>query len=369
MTETADVCIIGGGIAGLSLASALTSSDRAKLRVVLVEAEHSLAYHTSSRSARQLIPSYGPEPIQQLTRRTLHLIHELEQELPSPVLSPRSFMLIGSENDVAARASGAMTRIPWEEAVRLCPPIEPAGAGPAGYEAAGLDTTAVGCNTDVLLEHHRSAAEAGGTTIITGARVHSVQRLRTAWEVGAGAHAIHAAVVVNAAGAWADELAVLSGVATQGMRPYRRTAAVVTAGNIPGPDSPMVAAADDSFYFRRDDDGLLISPAETVPSVPEDAQPRPEDLEALTARLAVLTSLGIGTVQRAWTGLRTQVADGLPVVGFDTEAEGFFWLAGQGGYGFQTSSAIAELAAGLITGTGTGSGNGAALASTLAATR
>lgn len=368
MAETADVIIVGGGIAGLSLASALTADDRAKLRVILVEAEHSLAYHTSSRSARQLIPSYGPEVVQRLTDRTLRLIREAEQDLPAPVLTPRSFLLVGSEENVAGRASGAMERISWDDAVRLCPQIGPA-AGAAGYDAAGLDTTAVGCNTDLLLDHHRSRAEAGGTQILTGARVHSVQRLRTAWEVGAGAQAVHAAVVVNAAGAWADELAVLSGVATQGLRPYRRTAAVTAAGRAPAPDSPMVAAADDSFYFRRDDDGLLISPAESVPSVPEDAQPRPEDLEALISRLNGLTTLDIGTVLRAWTGLRTQVADGLPVVGFDPEAEGFFWLAGQGGYGFQTSSAIAELAAGLITGTGAGNGAGHPVAAALAAGR
>ena len=368
MAETADVVIIGGGIAGLSLASALTSDDRAGMRIILIEAEHSLAYHTSSRSARQLIPSYGPEVIQQLTRETLRLIRELEQNLPAPVLSPRSFMLVGSENDVAARASGAMERIPWKEAVRLCPAIAPA-ADQQGYDAAGLDKTAVGCNTDLLLDHHRTRAEGGGARILTGARVHSVQRLRSSWEVGAGPHAVHAAVVVNAAGAWADELAVLSGVATQGMRPYRRTAAVVAASNMPAPDSPMVAAADDTFYFRRDDDGLLISPAEAVPSVPEDAQPRPEDLEALISRLDVMTTLGVEHVMRAWTGLRTQVADGLPVVGFDPEADGFFWLAGQGGYGFQTSSGIAELAAGLITGTGAGPGAGQMMAGALAAGR
>lgn len=368
MAETADVVIVGGGIAGLSLASALTSNTRARLRVVILEAEHSLAYHTSSRSARQLIPSYGPEVIRRLTDRTLNLLRELEGGLSSPVLSPRSFMLIGSEETVAARASGAMERIPWEEAVRLCPQIAPASDA-HGYDAAGLDTTSVGCNTDVLLEHHRERATAGGTRILTGARVHSVQQLRTAWEVGAGPHAVHAAVVVNAAGAWADELAVLSGVATQGLRPYRRTAAVVAARNMPAPDSPMVAAADDSFYFRRDDGGVLISPAESVPSVPEDAQPRPEDLEALISRLGSVTGLEIEHVLRAWTGLRTQVADGLPVVGFDPEAEGFFWLAGQGGYGFQTSSAIAELAAGLISGAGPGSGGGQAIAAALAADR
>lgn len=345
MALTADVLIIGGGIAGLSLASALASEEDRDLNVVLVEAEHTLAYHTSSRSARQLIPSYGPPEVQELTNRTLQMIRDFEQELPEPILVPRGFLLVGSEDDVVARSSGAMERISMDEAVRLCPQI-----APAGFQSAGIDTTAVGCNTDALLEYHRTVAEAGGTTILTGARVHSVQRLRTGWEVGADAQAVHAAVVVNAAGAWADELAVLSGVATQGLRPYRRTAVVVNADNPPSPEAPMVAAADDTFYFRRDDDGVLISPAESEPSLPEDAQPRPEDVAALVARLNAATTLGIDSVRRAWTGLRTQAAHGLPLVGFDPEAEGFFWLAGQGGYGFQTSSGIAELAAHLITG-------------------
>jgi glycine/D-amino acid oxidase-like deaminating enzyme len=110
----------------------------------------------------------------------------------------------------------------------------------------------------------------------------------------------------------------------------------------------MVAAADDSFYFRRDGEQVLISPSEHEPSGPEDAQPHPGDIERLVARLNTLTTLGIQGVRTSWTGLRTEAADGVPVVGFDAEATGFFWLAGQGGYGFQTSSGIAELAAGLI---------------------
>jgi glycine/D-amino acid oxidase-like deaminating enzyme len=109
-----------------------------------------------------------------------------------------------------------------------------------------------------------------------------------------------------------------------------------------------VAAADDSFYFRPKNGQVLISPAEHVPSGPEDARPYPGDIERLVARLNAITTLGIRNVHTAWTGLRTEAADGVPVAGFDAEATGFFWLAGQGGYGFQTSSAIAELAARLI---------------------
>lgn len=110
----------------------------------------------------------------------------------------------------------------------------------------------------------------------------------------------------------------------------------------------MVAAADESFYFRKEGQDVLISPSESVPSGPEDAKPYPGDVEALVARLNAVTTMGIRSVKSAWTGLRTEAADGVPVVGFDAEATGFFWLAGQGGYGFQTSSGIAELAAELI---------------------
>jgi glycine/D-amino acid oxidase-like deaminating enzyme len=236
-----------------------------------------------------------------------------------------------------------MHRITHAEALELCPALVP-----DSFSAAGLDTGSFACNAPVLLEDHRRRAEAGGVDIITGARVHSAQRLGTGWELGAGQEAFQAAVVVNAAGAWADELAVLSGVEKLGLQPYRRTAAIVDVGNPLPADCPMVAAADDSFYFRPDDGQVLISPAEHVPSGPEDARPYPGDIERLVTRLNSITTLGIRDVRKAWTGLRTEAADGVPVVGFDAEATGFFWLAGQGGYGFQTSSGIAELAAGLI---------------------
>ncbi|MDQ1624319.1 MAG: D-arginine dehydrogenase [Actinomycetota bacterium] len=339
MSATYDVVIVGGGIAGLSLASALAG----KCSVVLLEAEHSLAYHTSARSARQLIPSYGPPAVQELTVRTLELLAASDAELPVPVLSPRSFMLIGDEATVRREASGHMHRISHAEAMELCPVLLP-----GSFSAAGLDTGSFGCNAPVLLADHRQRAEAGGVDILTGARVHSAQRLGSGWELGAGQEAFRAAVVVNAAGAWADELAALSGVERLGLQPYRRTAAIVDVERPLPAGSPMVAAADDTFYFRRDGEQVLISPAESVPSVPEDARPFPGDVEALITRLNTITTLGIRGVRKAWTGLRTEAADGVPVVGFDAEAPGFFWLAGQGGYGFQTSSGIAELAAGLI---------------------
>jgi D-arginine dehydrogenase len=342
-----DVLIVGGGIAGLSLASALAGS----CSVALVEAEQELAYHTSSRSARQLIPSFGPEVVQELTVRTLELMAARDAQLPEPVLTPRSFMLIGTEDSVRAEASGNMSAITHDRALELCPALVP-----GAFSAAGLDTGSFGCNAPLLLADHRLRAEAAGADIITGARVYSAQRLGSGWEIGAGQEAFEAGVLVNAAGAWADELAVISGVEKLGLQPYRRTAAIVDVDHPLPANSPMVAAADHTFYFRREGTEVLISPSETVPSGPEDARPRPGDIERLIVKLNQLTTLGIRAVRSAWTGLRTEAADGVPVAGFDAEAPGFYWLAGQGGYGFQTSSAMAELAAAQIL-AGQGAGN------------
>ncbi|WP_394250053.1 NAD(P)/FAD-dependent oxidoreductase [Arthrobacter pityocampae] len=336
-----DVLIIGGGIAGLSLASALAPFSS----VVLVESEPTLGYHTSSRSARQLIPSYGPVPVLDLTRRTLDLLDGVQSSTGLPLTVPRSFVLVGSEAGVDAQASATMRRLTHAEALELCPQLRP-----GAFAAAAIDTDCVGTDTDLLLEYHRRSASDDGVIILTGAPVTAACYDGATWSIRAGHRAITAEVVVDAAGAWADGVAGLCGVAPQGLVPLRRTAAIVAADNAPPVGSPMVAAADDSFYYRPDADGVLISPSESEPAEPGDAQPRPGDVERLIDRLGAVTTLGITTVRRSWTGLRTQRESGVPVVGFDPDQPGFFWLAGQGGYGFQTSSGIAELATVLLTG-------------------
>ncbi|MET4061582.1 D-arginine dehydrogenase [Arthrobacter sp. UYP6] len=351
-----DVLIIGGGIAGLSLGSALAG----RTSVLLVEAEETLGFHTSSRSARQLIPSYGPPVIQDLTVRTLAMIRALEVHLPEPVLTARSFLLVGSEETVRDRASGHMHPITEAQLQALAPELKP-----GCFAAAGLDTTSVACNTDALMEyHHRRILDRGGR-IRTASPVRSaVFEAGTAetgpgapaadctgsWVSAAGDTSIRSRVVVNAAGAWADQLADLYSARPRGLQPYRRTAAVVDVQHPLAEDAPMVADADESFYYRPEGRQVLISPSESIPSAPMDAQPQADDVAALVTRVNALTTLGITGVARSWTGLRTQAADGLPVVGYDDVVPGFFWLAGQGGYGFQTSSGIAELGAALLLG-------------------
>ena len=341
-----DILVVGGGIAGLSLASALAG----RTSVLVAEAEPTLGFHTSSRSARQLIPTYGPAVIQDLTVRTLALIRALEVHLPAPVLTPRSFLLVGSEETVRDRASGHMHPIPPAQMMALAPELKP-----EHFPAAGLDTTSVACDTDALMEYHRQRILDRGGQILTGARVHGA-RFESGtdnagrWVTEAGREHITSRVVVNAAGAWADQLAALYSVRSRGLQPYRRTAAVVDVEHPLSGDAPMVADADETFYYRAEGQQVLISPSESVPSEPMDARPHAREVAALVELVNSVTTLGITHVVRSWTGLRTQAADGLPVVGYDDVVPGFFWLAGQGGYGFQTSSGMAELAAAMLLG-------------------
>ncbi|MCQ2001835.1 NAD(P)/FAD-dependent oxidoreductase [Arthrobacter zhaoxinii] len=359
-----DILVIGGGIAGLSLAAEVASrlaaagqtaspqsaSPQARGSsggVVLVEAEPTLGYHTSSRSARQLIPSYGPPVIRDLTVRTLALIRAAEAELPEPILAPRSFLLIGDEEPVRDRASAHMHPVMPAEALGLAPELRP-----EAFRAAGLDTTSVACNTDALLDYHRERLTAAGGRIITGQRVQAARRTgspgRQRWEAAADGMRFEAPVVVNAAGAWADIVAETFGVRPQGLTPYRRTAAVVDVERPLDAGAPMVADACDRFYYRPEGRQVLISPSEREPSAAEDSRPRDTEVQALVELVNSVTTMGITGVARAWTGLRTETPDGLPAVGWDPAVPGFFWLVGQGGYGFQTSSAIAELAAGIL---------------------
>lgn len=346
MDPVYDVLIIGGGIAGLSLASELADRRGSGAGVVLVEAEPALAHHTSGRSAEQLIPSYGPAPVRELTGITVARLLDPRPAPPRPLAWPARMVQIGTQEQLRAGTALGSRELSRAELLELCPEL---ACSPADVVEAGrLDDSSVRTDAAALVAWHRDQASAAGVRILTGAPVTGADPVGEGWQVHAGTHRFRTRRVVDAAGAWADEVAAMFGASRLDLQPLRRTAALVRLAKPLPADHTMVVAADHDWYYRRAGDGALISPAEAVPSEPCDAQPVPEEVEDLVARLNTLTSLGINGIDRAWTGLRTEAPDGVPVCGADPDVPGLVWLAGQSGYGFQTSTAMARAAADVL---------------------
>jgi len=216
------------------------------------------------------------------------------------------------------------------------------------FRAGLLDRHAVDMDVAALHQAFVRGMRDGGATIRTGAPVEALSRTKGRWLVKAGGHLISAPVVVNAAGAWCDVVAAVAGVEPVGLAPMRRTAFMVP-GRREWSGWPAVVDIDQDWYFKPDGEQILCSPAEEEPSMPCDARPEELDIALAIDRINRATTLGIRTVRSAWTGLRSFVSDRSMVIGFDCVAEGFFWLAGQGGTGIQTAPAAGRLASSLIT--------------------
>lgn len=322
-----DVLVIGGGIAGVSIACELA----ADADVLLVEAEPELARHTTGRSAAVFAPSYGGPVVREFTLAS-------EQLFGDGILTPHPALWIAVDDDGVDQL-GDMDAEPLttQQAVELCRVLRPP-------LAAAIDRTAQ--DIDVMALHARyvrGLRERGGE-IRTATPVTDLRRDGDGWVAGD----LKADVVVNAAGAWADQVAARAGVPTIGLQPKRRTAVLVEAEADPA--WPLVADAAGSFYFRQESGGLLISPADETPSDPCDAKPDDVDVALAIDRVNAATTLGLRTVRTAWAGLRSFVADGEPVVGVWPDHPGFVFFAGQGGYGIQMAPALARMGADIVLG-------------------
>jgi D-arginine dehydrogenase len=339
---TADIAIVGGGIAGLSLAAAIGG----RARVVLLEAEPELFHHTSSRSAEQMQPTYGPAAVRRLTTASIPMVQAVADRLGTPVFSPRPLLWVsytearGHLDELLATVPG-LDEVDAAEAVRLLPALLP-----DPLRGAAVDRSAVEVRVPLLLEAYRSAALDAGVDIRNAARVERAERVGGSWRLTAGGARLEAPMVVDAAGAWAERVAALLGAAGRGLVPKRRTVAVaVPTGRPVEPGWAMAADVADRFYFRPRAEAVLACALEDEPSEPEDAQPRPEIVATALERVNAVTDLALTGATSAWTGLRTVAPDALPVVGRDGQVPGFYWLAGQGGYGIQTSAALAAVVA------------------------
>jgi D-arginine dehydrogenase len=345
-----DFLIIGSGIGGAGAAYEL--SDGA--RVLLLEREDAHGYHTTGRSAALYIETYGNAVIRGLTRASRAFFEAPPEGFCDyPLLTPRGCLNIARSDQLealaiaTAEAGDVAVPLTREAVLGLVPMLR------ADYVAGGLlEPAAMDADVAALHQGFLSGAKARGAEIRTGCEIVAIERRAGGFRVTcASGETFEAAVVVNAAGAWADRVAVLAGAQPVGLQPMRRTAVIVeapTAFDIRA--WPAVIDVDEQFYFKPDAGRILASPADETPNEPCDAWADEMDVAVCVERVQAAADLPVRRVVRSWAGLRSFVADRSPAVGFDKDVPVFFWLAGQGGYGVQTAPAAARAAAALARG-------------------
>jgi glycine/D-amino acid oxidase-like deaminating enzyme len=336
-----DFLIIGGGIAGVSCAARLASAGR----VLLLEAEDSLAYHASGRSAALYEPRYGLGPVVALSLASGDYFHSTPN-----ILSPRGMMIVAKADEIAGfeadAASMDLMPVSVDEARRIVPVLNPETVAHVAVADHAWDI-----DTDLLLQGFARQARAAGAEIVTKAKVSAIARDGAGWRVDTSHATFSARVVINAAGAWADVIAAMAGVAPLGFTPLRRSMARIPA---PGGHDisrwPMIFGSGEAWYCKPDAGALIVSPAEEHLTTPHDAFADDMVLAEGLGRYEEMVTEPVTRMLANWAGLRTFSPDRVPVIGFDQHDAGFFWLAGQGGYGFQSAPAASQLAADLLTG-------------------
>lgn len=349
MSDSPDIIVIGGGIAGVSAACELALAGAA---VLLLEAEDQLAYHSTGRSAALLFQNYGPPKVRKLTTAGRPFFMAPPEGFSEhPLFAPRGVLMIAPAGQDEAMTSlladgDGMVPISLDEALAKVPLLRRDKLALAAYEADAQDLDVHGLHGGYL----RRFRAAGGR-VATRAEVLALRREGGGWAVESKAGRFVAPVVVNATGAWADSVAGLAGLGPLGIQPKRRTA-IIVEGPGDGHGSavwPLIVDAAHTWYCKPEAGGkLLISPADETPVPPCDAQPEELDIALAVDRFQNAIDLAVRRVEHSWAGLRSFAPDGELVIGWDPRAEGFFWLAGQGGYGIQTAPAASQLTAGLI---------------------
>ncbi|MES2584200.1 MAG: FAD-binding oxidoreductase [Pseudomonadota bacterium] len=350
--QSTDVLIVGAGMAGASAAYFLAPH----CRVTVLEREAQPGYHSTGRSAAMYSETYGNATVRAITTASRPFYFNPPPGFAEhPLVTPRGSLIVGAESDYDHLRSvwqdmrALVPNVQWwtqADILQRVPVLRPEAAHCGVYEPDAMDM-----DVHAIHQGFLRGARAAGAQLVCGAGVEKMQREAGAWLVDTEAGSFSAPIVINAAGAWCDALARLAGVAPIGLVPKRRTAFTTEAPA--GCDInhwPLVIDAQESFYFKPDAGVLLMSPANEDAVDPQDVQPEELDVAIAVDRIETVTTLQIRQVRRKWAGLRSFVADKSPVVGFAPDAPGFFWLAGQGGYGIQTAPAMGELAAALVRG-------------------
>lgn len=351
MTKTYDFAVIGAGIAGASAAAELAT----QASVLLLEMESQPGYHTTGRSAAVLAPGYGPQPIRALTRASVPFFHTPPSGFcETSLLSPRDVIMIArpDQQDTLDRELAKLSGETQVERLDAQGLKQRHALLRDGYGAGGmLDRSGHDIDVHALHQGYLRLFRERGGNLINKAGVTGFSRVKNTWQLHMNNESQQAAVVVNAAGAWADQIGALAGAEAIGLVPKRRTALIVDAPDGVDVEAlPIVVDIDEQFYMKPDAGRLLISPANEDPMSPCDVQPDEMDIAHCVDRIERAFDLQVRRIANKWAGLRSFVADKAPVAGFSARAPGFFWLAGQGGYGIQSAPALSRLAAALATG-------------------
>ncbi len=352
MAGTADVLVIGGGIAGLSAAAAIAPHAR----VMVLEGEAQIGFHSSGRSATMLHYALGDALIRALTLASRPFFDSPPDGFSDVPLGRRMTVLIHAREEERAALDAldadisrfaAIDRLDAAGVHALCPLLKPDTL----YGIA--DRNGIRLDPHAMLQGFARRLRGSGGELRTGARVAKMERRGASWSLTTEAgDSISAPVVVNAAGAWADAIARLAGVRPIGLQPKRRT--IITFDAPPGTDLdglPFAKTVGDELYFAPESGRLFACPMDEVPSDPCDAQPDEYEMALAAQRMEERTIVKVERIHSRWAGLRSFAPDKHPAVGFAPDAEGFFWLAGQGGAGLQTSPAMSAIAASLVLGT------------------
>lgn len=341
-----DIAVIGSGIAGASAAAALAPHAS----VALIEAEPHPGYHSTGRSAAILAQTYGSDVVRCLTKASDAFLRSPPKDIiPDPLLTPRTLLRIARADQVD-QLRAMYEELEYTDILRWIDADEIECRVPllrSGYAAAGfLNAHAQDMDVHGLLQGYLRRFRQCNGSYFGGARVTGVTPETGGWRITTANDQIAAGVVVNAAGAWADEIAALAGVDPIGFRPLRRSA--LTFDPPTGVDTaelPMIVDAEELFYLKPETGKLLASPADQTVSPACDSQPEELDIAICVDRIITAFDVHIRKIDAKWSGLRTFSPDDNPVCGFDGGVDGFFWLAGQGGFGIQTAPAMSDLTA------------------------
>lgn len=343
-----DFLIIGGGISGAAAGYELALHGK----VAIIEAETHAGYHSTGRSAALYTPNYGPDLVRAISQISLPFL----QQPPSgftehSLLSPRGMLTVlptdteHTQQTLLDRTGANFIGLTQEQTLNMVPFLRANRVGGAIYEEGVLDMDVGSLHQGYL----RGFKQRGGT-LLTNTRVTSIVRNSSHWEIASDHAQYHGRVLVNAAGAWADEVGVMAAASTIGLEPKRRTAILIdmpdNVGNglIPAMDFHRI-----DNYIKPESGKLMVSPGDETPVKAQDIQPEEMDIAVLVDWLEKETTIDVTRIEHSWAGLRNFVADGTPVVGYDNAIEDFFWLAGQGGYGIMMSAPLARASAAILT--------------------